>query len=66
MLGCQLVKKNNFVISCFRVVLNSLTSVKMYGAPVIKQARKRTEFDYNYLAPEDRRRLERPSVRLTM
>jgi len=30
------------------------------GPPVIKPARKRTEFDLNYLAPEDRRRLERP------
>jgi len=30
------------------------------GAPIIKPARKRTEFDYNYLEPEDRRRLERP------
>ena len=32
------------------------------GAPIIKPARKRTEFDYNYLEPEDRRRLERPMV----
>ena len=32
--------------------------------PVIKPARKRTEFDYNYLSPEDRRRLEKPMVSL--
>ena len=37
----------------------------MYSrVPVIPPARKRTEFDYNYLSPEDRRRLERPMVRI--
>ena len=30
--------------------------------PVIKPARKRTEFDYDFLSPEDRRRLEKPMV----
>lgn len=40
-----------------------LELIKMYSrAPVIPPARKRTEFDYNYLSPEDRRRLERPMV----
>jgi len=28
--------------------------------PVIRPARKRTEFDYDFLSPEDRRRLEKP------
>ena len=32
--------------------------------PVIKPARKRTEFDDNFLSPEDRRRLEKPMVSL--
>ena len=46
------------------MVLNQVSG--MYGAPVIKPARKRTEFDHNYLAPEDRRRLERPMVRIML
>ena len=42
-----------------------LENIKMYSrAPVIPPARKRTEFDYNYLSPEDRRRLERPMASL--
>ena len=32
--------------------------------PVIRPARKRTEFDYDFLSPEDRRRLEKPMVSL--